>query len=603
MQTVRKRRRSLEGGVEMNCPRGSNDHGDHSKEKGSTSYESGVRRRQRSMNVRRSQVIYIRWDLCLTIWLVVVSNLSIAQSLRRQPSSRHIQYHRRGQERQGTDNSTTAALPQNASSIVPIPSSPTLPPTEHPTKTWQPSIPPSTSPRPTQIPSTLPSSGPTSSLFPSYSPSTIPSMSPSRSHRPSTMPSEGPSPRPSVVPSSSPSSAPTIEIGRNNIVMVLEGIPGNELNEQQLGVWRRVTSDHVLSYYDNFEGRLQHLLPVDVKAVKTDFRYYPPSTTETELRNSSLSSSSSSKSKRQGVKILYTQVIWYAPSQNDGDSSASYNPEDFDKVETFEDPFRLDTLRYLVELTKALDNPTHIWLDHIKVGENKARAPVNNDKDFLGRGALIGLSLGLVLLAVLVVVFILYDSYKMEIRFRMAHSNGATNTNVNGSFNVDEGPAGVEGQQADANVNDNSEMAESTNVPMSKFPPPRAQSSPMSSYGSQIPPIPIREEEPENGEGDNDNANNPSRSWGSNGRPPLGPGPDRGRSPLAITLEEDLEEREDINRQTKKDSSGHQQEKTESLPPHLEGPGPLDMTLIPLDDIVDPKLSSSSAHMLSTLHE
>ena len=665
MTTLRKRQRDKLDRCEMNRP---TPLGDRTGCVDSTKYwkipplenchDCGRSCIYSSLRHRPLRLLQTRWIMSFIILCHAIATPSVFAKQQNRLETRqrltNIQNQRRRQQQDINNNSTATTLslsnvsfaPSNSPAPSYIPTrSPQPTSTPYPTKT--PSFPPSPAPtatasnnptssvRPSSVPSSsqqpsrsfaptnssqpsqlpsmspsmLPSTNPTKSLYPSASPSEVPSNVPTSSPRPSTVPSEKPSPVPSAHPSASPSNTPLERINRNNVQMVLEGIPGNGFIDEQdkQEIWQRVTAEHVETYYNNLGARLERIFPVKLSEVKID----PPTISTVPLRNVSLSAASSGSIpvSSDGQKFTYIHEFFFRRPDNE-----DFNIEDFDKDALYLDPFRKDSLRYVIELMKAWNTTNHIWLDHIEVGEqNRPQQPPKERGLNLGRNGLIGLTLGVILMAVLVVVFIMHDSYKMEQRFRMAHLHATSNndTTSEGDENAAGGaPAagstavGVdEGDEAGVEVGINTEMA-SASVPLPNFPPPGSRGSSGSSYGGKIPAIPIQEESPENGGNGVVTNHQRSRSGGSGGRPPLGPSPPIGKSPLAITLEEDLEVREDVNRRSNRTRRRSKQRLSSKSPPPApvpEGPGPLDMTLIPLEDnIIDTSLSASPARPRST---
>mmetsp|Transcript_22561 Transcript_22561/g.27669 ORF Transcript_22561/g.27669 Transcript_22561/m.27669 type:complete len:613 (+) Transcript_22561:180-2018(+) len=206
--------------------------------------------------------------------------------------------------------------PSNNPSIQPsLSKNPSAIPSDIPSKVPYivPSVNPSLSMQPSQTPIESPSVDPT--LSPSYNPSVSSQPSMKLSESPSNQPSVSISPslQPSWAPSSIPSSSPSYSLKSDTIAyieMILKGIEIELTSSVSQDYWRRITSEHVQTFWQNNNSNQQNMTQFEsVKThIETQDLIIEKSTRNLKYGRSSLNELS--------LRIVYYQEFEYRDSPN-----------------------------------------------------------------------------------------------------------------------------------------------------------------------------------------------------------------------------------------------------------------------------------------------
>jgi hypothetical protein len=238
--------------------------------------------------------------------------------------------------------------------------------------------------------------------------------------------------------------------------MTLDGIT-TELTEDQKTTFQGVTSKHVLTYFGQLRNDLPDISFIEVNRVVTAItsQVFVPSSIGLQKSNSSNDNNfddgdddddGDEKDKEVDNEDGRRQIQGLPPSlensTQDFSGSTSIEPHwlkieyrqeityglvhpvtDFQEEDLFLDPFSFDAQRYLIELILELQFDQLIQLQGtVEVGAAPTESPTAPPTDAPNlrkpKGSVIGISIGIVVLAIVVVYYILRDTYKQEAIFR-----------------------------------------------------------------------------------------------------------------------------------------------------------------------------------------
>eukprot|EP00980_Cylindrotheca_fusiformis_P001274 scaffold332_cov117-Cylindrotheca_fusiformis.AAC.34 len=162
--------------------------------------------------------------------------------------------------------------------------------------------------------------------------------------------------------------------------MTLQGLP-SALSPTQLLLWENITSEHILRFYRKFNDVEPGVIPVNVTNVMTTFQQ--------QLFQSS----------RGRLEIEYAQTLVLGRYRDIGDEK-----------QFFVIPFTENSQDYVIALLTGLDLDSLISVESVIVGEAEPTATPDEDDDSgISVGALVAISISIVLAACVIVAFLLWD--------------------------------------------------------------------------------------------------------------------------------------------------------------------------------------------------
>jgi hypothetical protein len=304
---------------------------------------------------------------------------------------------------------------------------------------------PSLSPLATVVPqpTSFPIGSPTATNEPSVAPSPSPSISPKPSGFPSDAPTPSPtvSPGPSAVPSVSfeptVSFAPTLEPTNTftvkttfidqNVVMILENLP-SLLQNDTIGIWENVTSQHLLDYHKTLSDTYPNNWPLQITGVRTIFQSQtiPPEKEADDSKNKADEEDLVPASRQDGpmdpppntfteipgtlkVEIVYDQWVTYETYEGNITDDELRN-------RLFIQPYTTDSLHYSMDLVVAMKWSNWVIVDIVEDIEEEAQQtpqPIAEPiASRLNLAQTFAISASIVTAACLIVLFLFWERNK-----------------------------------------------------------------------------------------------------------------------------------------------------------------------------------------------